>query len=276
MTPRFRVKPAVSASALPPRPLVFAHRGGRALAPENTIVAFDRGLQAGADGLELDVHLSRDGVPVVHHDDHLDRCTDRAGRIETFTAADLAATDAGHGWQFEGGYPWRGRGVSVPTLAAVLERYREVPLIVEIKTYTREAAHAVVRSVIDADATDRVCVGSFDQSTLRAVRALAPALATGAGHLEVRWALYASWFGLRPWRPRYRAMHVPETAGRTRVVSSRFVGRLHAAGVPVQVWTVNDEEDMVRLLDWGVDGLITDRPDLAVAVRDRWLRARHP
>ena len=68
----------------------------------------------------------------------------------------------------------------------------------------------------------------------------------------------------------------PASAGRTRVVSSRFVGRLHAAGVPVQVWTVNDEEDMVRLLDWGVDGLITDRPDLAVAVRDRWLRARHP
>lgn len=255
---------------------MFAHRGGSALAPENTIAAFDHGLAAGADGLELDVHLSRDGIPVVHHDDELDRCTDRTGRIESFTAADLAAVDAGHRFESDGTHPWRGRGVAVPTLDLVLQRYPEVPLIVEIKTHTADAARVVARAVLDAGAGGRVCIGGFDPATLRAVRAAAPGLATGAMRTEVRRALYLARIGLRPWRPRYRAMQVPETYGRTRIVTPRFVSRMHAAGVAVHVWTVNDEADMVRLLVWGVDALITDRPDLAVSVRDRWCRARHP
>jgi glycerophosphoryl diester phosphodiesterase len=264
----------ISPGVLPPHPLIYAHRGGCALAPENTIAAFDRGMEAGADGFELDVRVSRDGIPIVHHDPDLGRCTDGRGPIAALTAAELASIDAGHYFDPENGYPWRGRGIAIPTLEAVLRRFPNASIIAEVKTYTGDAARAVARSVIDAAAVDRVCIGGFDIATMRAVRAFAPELVTGAAQTEVRGALYRSWAGLRPWRPRYRAMHVPEAVGRTRIVTPRFIARLHAAGIPVQVWTVNEEPNMVRLLDWGVDGLISDRPDLAVVVRDRWMRTR--
>jgi glycerophosphoryl diester phosphodiesterase len=231
-------------------------------------------MQTGADGLELDVRLSRDGIPIVHHDPDLDRCTDGRGPVEALTAAELARVDAGHHFDAGDGHRWRARGISIPTLDEVLRRYVRAAIIVEIKTYTVAAARAVARCVVDAGAADRVSIAAFDIVTQRAVRACAPSLATGAAQTEVRGALYRSWMGLRPWRPRYKALHVPETVGRTRIVTRRFVRHLHAAGIPVQVWTVNDEPDMLRLLDWGVDGLITDRPDLAVAVRDQWMRTR--
>jgi glycerophosphoryl diester phosphodiesterase len=254
---------------------VFAHRGGRTLGPENTIEAFDRGLAAGAEGLELDVHLSADGVAVVHHDPDLDRCTDHRGPLCALTAAALAAVDAA--WSFDegSGFPLRGRGIGVPALADVLSRYPAIPVIVEIKAPTAETARAVVETLRAARALDRVCVGSFSQTALDAVRALEPRLATSASREESQRALYRSWCGVAiRRRPPYRAFQVPEQAGRLTVVSPRFIRAVHRRHVPIQVWTVNEEADMRRLLDWGVDGLITDRPDLAVAVRDAWVRAR--
>jgi glycerophosphoryl diester phosphodiesterase len=254
-------------------PLVFAHRGGRALGPENTLVAFDLGIASGADGLELDVHLARDGVPVVHHDADLDRCTDASGPIAACTSDELARVDAA--WRFgeESGFPWRGRGVSVPTLGAVLARF-DVPTIVEIKAGTEDAARAVVDVVCAAGAADRVCVGSFSRVALRAVRALEPRIATGAGRAETQWALYRTWVRVGLGRVPYRAFQVPEQAGRLRVVSPAFIGAAHRAGLAFHVWTVNERNDMWRLLDWGIDGLISDRPDLAVAVRNEWRRRR--
>src|SRR5512138_1136096 len=107
------------------RPAVFAHRGGSALAPENTMAAFERGLALGADGIELDVHLSRDGVVVVHHDASVDRTTNCAGSVADLTADELARLDAGYRFQnVSGEYPFRGRGVGVPRLSDVLSRFR--------------------------------------------------------------------------------------------------------------------------------------------------------
>jgi glycerophosphoryl diester phosphodiesterase len=269
-----RVPSQQSPANRPPHPLVFAHRGGRALGPENTIPAFARGLAAGADGLELDVHLARDGVPVVHHDAELDRCTNASGPIRALTAAELSRVDAG--WRFEDadGRSWRGRGAGVPTLADVLLRWPDVPAIVEIKASGNDAAAAVVDVIRRTGSAGRVCVGSFSLATIREVRRLAPSIATSASRPETQWALYRSWCGMKPGRVAYRAFQVPERSGRLTVVSPRFIRLAHAAGLAVQVWTVNDEADMRRLLDWGVDGLITDRPDLAVAVRDRWMAER--
>jgi glycerophosphoryl diester phosphodiesterase len=253
---------------------VLAHRGGRALGPENTCAAFDLGLAAGADGLELDVHLSRDGVPVVHHDADLDRCTDATGPIAARTAAELAGLDAACRFAPELGFPWRGRGVSVPTLADVLARYARVPLVVEVKSATDATARAVVEVVRGAAALERVCIGSFSMELLRAVRRLEPALATSAGRAETQWALYRTWAGLGLGRVPYRAFQVPEYAGRLKVVSEALIRSAHESGLAFQVWTVNERPDMWRLLDWGVDALISDRPDVAVAVRDEWMSRR--
>ncbi len=229
------------------RPLVFAHRGGSALAPENTLAAFDRGLAAGADGLELDVRLSRDAIVVVHHDALLNRTTRGSGPVGARTAAELA-------------------GLEVPTLRQVFERYPHTRIIVELKEESADLARAVVEEVQRASAVDRVCLGSFSTRALKTVRSLDRSIATSAGRNEVRLALYRSWVNLSPGRAPYQAFQVPETSGTTRVVSPRFIRLAHKAGLQVQVWTVDDPSDMRRLLAWGVDGIISDRPDLAATV----------
>jgi glycerophosphoryl diester phosphodiesterase len=227
------------------RPLVFAHRGGSALAPENTIEAFDNGLRLGADGLELDVHLSRDGKVVVHHDRLLDRTTTLRGPIAERTAGELARAN-------------------VPALADVLARYRDPRIIVELKVNHAELAAAAVEDVRRAGAVDRVCFGSFGRRVLRAVRALEPAVATSAAREEVRWALYRSWCRWPVSRVAYDGYQIPEWSGRTHVVSPWFVECAQRAGLGVQVWTVDGEADARRLLAWGVNALITDRPDIIV------------
>jgi glycerophosphoryl diester phosphodiesterase len=226
---------------------VFAHRGGAALAPENTIAAFDNGLALGADGLELDVRLSRDGVVVVHHDRTLDRTIGISGPLADRTAEELSRA-------------------GVPTLADVLVRYREARIIVELKLNRPRLAVATIEVIRAADAVERVCLGSFGWRVLRAARALEPAVATSAAREEVRWALYRSWCRWPVSRVAYAGYQVPELAGRTRVVSPRFVADAHRAGLAVQVWTVDSEEDARRFLGWGVDALITDRPDVIVPI----------
>jgi glycerophosphoryl diester phosphodiesterase len=227
------------------RPRVFAHRGGSALAPENTIAAFDNGLACGADGLELDVRRSSDGAVMVLHDATLDRTTSLRGPIADRGSAELVAA-------------------GVPRLADVLARYARTPVIVELKLNESAFAVEVIDVVRANSAVDRVCLGSFGTKVLRAARALEPRIATSASREEVRWSLYRSWIGWPRRRAAFDGYQVPESAGGTRVVSPRFVADAHRVGLGVQVWTVDDEERARRLLDWGVDALITDRPDRIV------------
>lgn len=235
------------------RPLVFAHRGGSALAPENTIAAFDNGLALGADGLELDVHLSRDGTVVVHHDRTLNRTTALRGPLAARTADEL-------------------RRAAIPSLAEVLARYRDVRIIIEMKVNRAELAAAALEVIRRADAVERVCLGSFGWRVLRAARAIEPRVATSAAREEVRWALYRSWCRWPVSRVAYAGYQVPEASGLTRVVSPQFIEDAHRAGLGVQVWTVDTDEDARRLMAWGVDALITDRPDRIVPLVSKVLR----
>ncbi len=250
------------------RPQVFAHRGGSALGPENTIAAFDLGVAAGADGLELDVHLSADGVVVIHHDKTLERTTSGAGPLARLTAAELARIDAGCRFCRGSEFPFRGQGIGVPTLREVLERYRELPIVIEMKVDSAEMGEAVAAEVRRADAVDRVCAAGFGCRAVRAARAAIPEMASSACALEVRVALYRSWVRWPVRHVEYGGYQVPETAEGQRIVSPSFVRHAHQADLKVQVWTVDEEPDMRRLLHWGVDALISNRPDLAVTVRD--------
>jgi glycerophosphoryl diester phosphodiesterase len=189
---------------------------------------------------------------VVHHDALLDRTTRATGPLAHRTAAELAEFD-------------------VPTLKDVLVRYPETRIIVELKNGGGPLAKAVVEEVRRAGAGTRVCLASFSVTALRAARALAPDIPTSGARFEVRVALYRSWLGLSPGRVRYQALQVPETSGNTRVVSARFVKLAHKAGLVVHVWTVDEPDDMRRLLGWGVDGIISDRPDVAVGVVREWV-----
>ena len=254
-------------------PHVFAHRGGCALGPENTIAAFDLGRAAGADGFELDVQLSADGVIVVCHDLTLDRTTGATGPLAARTAADLSRVDAGfHFVDASGGFPFRERGVGVPALRAVLDRYRDMLLIIEMKENSAAMGRALADAVRDAGAVDRVCAAGYGQVALDAARAALPEMATSASMAEARLAVYRSLARWPVGAASYQALQVPETAGRIGIVSPRFIRHVHRAGRRLQVWTIDEEPDMQRLLAWGVDGLISNRPDVAVRVRNAFSR----
>jgi glycerophosphoryl diester phosphodiesterase len=253
--------------------LVFAHRGGARLAPENTMTAFANGLALHSDGIECDVHLSRDGVPVVIHDKTLDRTTDATGAVSERTADELSKVDAGHHFvALDGTRPYRGRGLGVPTLECVLATFRDVRVIVEMKEGEPALARGVVDVIRRTKSIDRVCVGSFYRRSLEVLRAEEPAIATSASEDEARWTLYRSWcrWPIGSVRP-YCAFQVPETAGRLRVVSPAFVAQAHRDRARVDVWVVDAADDIERLFGWGVDGVITDRPDVAVRVRAGWM-----
>jgi glycerophosphoryl diester phosphodiesterase len=152
----------------------------------------------------------------------------------------------------------------------VLRRHAGVRIIVEMKVNTVAMGEALAREVRLAGAAERVCAAGYGRRSLEAARTALPEMASSAGHGEVRLAVYRSWIGWPAGRVRYGGFQVPETAQGHRIVSPRFLRHCHDRGLKVQVWTVDEEADMTRLLGWGADGLITNRPDLAAQVRERW------
>lgn len=241
---------------------MFGHRGARATAPENTVPAFDRAIEIGADGLEFDVRLSRDGVAMVFHDRTLERTTNGTGRLADLTSSELASLDAAYRFGEAEGFLWRGRGVRIPTLEAVLARYTDIPLILEMKGRDRRLPLAALEPVRRAGALDRVCFGSFSFTLLERVRRLEPAAVTSASRADLHWALLLARLGLRPRFVRYQACQMPLRFRGRPVLSPRLVKSVRMTGVPVDVWTVNDPADVTRLLELEVEGFITDCPDL--------------
>jgi glycerophosphoryl diester phosphodiesterase len=148
----------------------------------------------------------------------------------------------------------------------VLDRYPGIPVIIELKVNLPALAERAVDEVRAARAVERVSFGSFGWRVLNALRTYEPRISTGASHEEARWALYRSWVHWPSGRPAYRELQVPERSGSTTIVSPRFIEYAHRSNLPVKVWTVNDSADIRRLTAWGVDGIISDRPDIAVAV----------
>jgi glycerophosphoryl diester phosphodiesterase len=245
---------------------VIAHRGGSKLRPENTLVAFDHALTLGADAIECDVHLSRDGEVVVIHDPTLDRTTDASGPVSALSAAELARVDAGFHFGPAEGHPYRGRGASVPRLAELLERIPAMPMVVEIKGHRPETADTVLGVIADANAIDRVIVGGFSQAVLERARRVNKDAVTSASKDEARWALYRSYFRMTPTDPQYWVFQVPYRFRGRRRFRRTFVETVGRINLPVQEWVVDDADDMRNLIDWGANGIISDRPDLALTI----------
>ncbi|WP_282692554.1 glycerophosphodiester phosphodiesterase family protein [Streptomyces sp. CC208A] len=240
--------PAPAAPA-PTALTVIAHRGASSAAPENTLVAGEVARRGGAEWIESDVRPSRDGVPYVMHDATVDRTTDGTGPVRSLTSAQLDALDAGS-W-FAPAYA----GARVPTLAAQLAdlRVRGGRLLLEVKGWhSRAEVERIVRDVREQRMADRVVVQSFDAASLRQVRELAPELplALLRDRLDADPVAVARELGLTGY-------HVSDGA-----LSARpgVVAELRAAGVAVNVWTVDDPARWRVLAGLGVDGVITDRP----------------
>jgi glycerophosphoryl diester phosphodiesterase len=256
-----------------PAPWIVAHRGGSALAPENTLPAFDRAAALGADALEIDVRLTADGTVVVFHDEETARLTGAPGTIEARTLAEVAALDAAFSFSTDGGktFPLRGAGVSVPTLAEALARHPRMRFNVDAKTDDAALAEALARDVTAAGAVERVCLGSFfDVQAERLGRLLPDAcryLPQDAATCHVLSAKSGS--GGHGCPAGYDLADLPHRMGVLTVVDAKVVGYFHGRGVPVHVWTVDDEREMRDLLALGVDGIVTDRPDVLARVLGR-------
>jgi glycerophosphoryl diester phosphodiesterase len=236
-------------------PIRFAHRGSRILWPENTVVAFQGAVDIGYRYLETDVHVSRDGKVVMFHDDGLERLTDGRGRVWDHDWAYLRTLDAGYHFDPDGGHPRRGQGIGIPLLEEVLGIFPEACLNIDLKQ--ERIARAVAGEIGRLGAENRVLIGSFHNRRIRHFRrATDGRVATSAGPSEVTRAMAAA-MARRQVGGEADAFQVPPV-----VATKRFVAAAHAVGKQVHVWTVNDSAEMRRLLGRGVDGIVTDRPDV--------------
>ncbi len=249
------------------RPLVIAHRGGAGIFPENTLAAFRGADELGAEILELDVRRTADGELVVIHDETVDRTTDGSGPVAGFTLEELKELDAGYRFRppdFPEEFSYRGRGLTVPTLREVFAALPGRHLIVEVKEDDPAAAAAVIALVREFDRSGLTLAAGFHPGVLLRFRELSPETATHATRGEVTIFLPAAWLGLEGlFTPDYGAFLVPPREGVIPVTTRRFIRAARNRNIFTAAWTVNDPVEMRDLLEKGIGGLITDRPDLA-------------
>jgi glycerophosphoryl diester phosphodiesterase len=246
------------------RPQVMAHRGGKGLWPENTLYAFEQAVVMGVDVLEMDVHSTADGVLVVMHDDTVDRTTDGTGPLLSFTLDELKALDAGYNWSPDDGgtFPYRGQSITVPTVEEVFAAFPTTPLNIEIKQAEPSITKPFCQLIRDYGMVDKVLVASFHQETMNEFRLECPEVATAAGEREVTVLFVLSKIYLdATYSPASQAVQVPEYRSGLHVLTTRFIDAAHDRNLQVHAWTIDDVDDMQRLIDLGVDGIITDYPD---------------
>lgn len=248
------------AHLFPHVPAVIAHRGANRRAPENTLEAFRLALELGAQAIELDVMLSRDRVPVVIHDTRLERTTDGTGQVQDRAWAELRDLDAGS--KFSAAY----RGTRIPQLQNVLEEIgRRAWINIELKNYATRGdclEQVVVDMVVRMGLQRKVLLSSFNPLSLGRAARLAPQVPRGLLTMpSMPLFLREAWFAFVA-KPQSYNLHLDQT-------NVRSVRAAHARGARVCAWTVNDPSDAVRLAAQGVDGIITDEPDVILAAIGR-------
>jgi glycerophosphoryl diester phosphodiesterase len=268
------------------RVIAYAHQGGAWEAPSSTLHAIAAALAAGATGIELDVHATKDGHLVVCHDATVDRTTDSSGEIADLTLTEVRALDNAYWWapgaDVSPGlepdrYPYRGRApkdrrFGIALLEEVLEEFDDVVLNLDIKRTAPVVApyeEALAVMLRRFGRTDDVIVASFLDSATDAFSTFAPEIPTTAGTVATAAFYQAVQAGERPAPMRHVALQVPPAYGDLTLVDQRFVEVAHEEGVAVHVWTIEEEDEMERLCGLGVDGIITDRPTALAEVLNR-------
>ncbi len=256
--------------------LNIAHRGGRRIRPEHTLLAYDQALIDGADILELDVHETLDGVLVVMHDGVVDRTTNCTGPIKEKTLAELRQCDAGYNFTRDDGatYPYRGAGLVVPTMEEVFDRYPDTPFVIEVKQSDPPIVDHFVEVIREHGVEDKMTGSAFSDEVLAQLRIAAPEIPTNTGVNETLVFWGYSFSELDPsYDPPAEFLQVPtqyDIGDRVvDVLHPGFVPRAHELGMYVHVWTINDEEEMRFLITtYGIDGIMTDDPPLLSQVID--------
>ena len=254
----------------PPRPRIIAHRGASGEYPENTLPAFRAAADAKASYFELAVHMTRDGQIVVSHDPDLARTCGLEAAIRELNLAELKLADAGYAFQppaaGAGNFPFRGRGIQVPTLAEVLAAFPERRYVIEIKQSEPSLAEALLEVIDRFGMRRRVLMAGEHQAPMDEIRTLAASIPTGMPYREIADFMRSLAPDAEPYSPRGDALQVPPEFESWRLVTPESVGTAHRLGLEVHVWTVNDPAEMSAMLELGVDGIITDYPARALAL----------
>ncbi|HWD51085.1 MAG TPA: glycerophosphodiester phosphodiesterase [Acidimicrobiales bacterium] len=278
-------RPGLRSDWLDRRVIAYAHQGGAWEAPSSTLHAIRAALDAGATGIELDVHATSDGYLVVSHDPTVDRTTNGSGNFADLTLAEVQGLDNAYWWapgaDVSPGlepdrYPFRGRAPGdhdfrVATLEEVLEAFPGVVLNLDIKQTAPEVApyeEALADILLRHGRQDDVMVASFLDRATDAFSSFAPGIPTSAGTGAVAAFYQAVRAGEDPPPMHHAALQVPATHAGVTLVDEQFVDAAHRAGMAVHVWTIDVETEMQRLCDLGVDGIITDLPTILVGVLD--------
>jgi glycerophosphoryl diester phosphodiesterase len=258
-----------------PRPISIAHRGCAGESPENTIPAFERALAQGAGVLESDIHLTRDGVPILIHDAIIDRVTDASGSITDFTADELRRFDAGYHFSLDGGqtHPYRNRDVRIPSLEEAFRHFPDTRFNLDLKAPGLGLIDATLELVAEHRREAITLLTAGDDGIMTRLRSrlggLATPIAQGASERDIHEFLGCAAAGTDP-PPGPMALQIPPEFGGQPLVNAALIEFAHARGVQVHVWTINDPAEMRRLLDLSADGIITDYPRRLAEVIGDW------
>ncbi len=240
---------------------LYAHRGAAAEEPENTLPGFQRAVSYGVHGLEMDVHMSADGVVLVAHDPDGQRMCRESHAIKKTPYSEIKNWDAGWGFvDLQGNRPFAEKGYRIPRFADVLDHFPDLIINVDLKQRSPSMVKRVLKIVRQAGAQERVILASFSQTTLLHLRYRGYKGITAMGPLEVASAIYGPRFLVSAMPYRGQAAQIPVRAGNRVLATKERIARIQAVGARVDFWTINDPDEARRLLDMGADGIMTDDP----------------
>jgi len=254
------------------RPLVIAHQGGDGVWPGDTMFAFEHAVEIGADVLEMDAHITKDSQIVLMHDEKVDRTTDGTGLIEDLSLDQLKQLDAAYKWSTDDGktFPYRGQGIQVPTLEELFQKFPQMRYVIEIKLTQNPIDKPLCDLIRKHDMQDKVVIASFHDQAMKNFRATCPEVATSASRGEVTtFVILGKVFLGGLIAPKYESIQPPYDPSESKnipIMTKRFIREAHAKNLAVEPWTVNDPALMKQYIEWGVDGVMTDRPDLMIDV----------
>ena len=256
-----------------PKVMVIAHQGGDNIRPGDTLPAFQHAVDIGADVLEMDAHITKDGQIVLMHDERVDRTTNGTGLIEEKTLTELKELDAAYMWTQDGGqtYPYRGQNIMVPTLEELFQKFPDMRYVIEIKKTQNPIEAPLCALIRNYEMQDKVMVASFHDEAMANFRSTCPEVATSGSRNEVTPFVLLSKLYLTGFMRnlQFQSLQVPYETSESfgiPIMTREFIELTHARNLRIEPWTVNDAQLMKQYINWGVDGIMTDDPDLMVEI----------
>lgn len=252
--------------------LVIAHQGGDGIAPGNTMFAFQNAVDLGVDVLEMDLHITKDNILVLIHDETIDRTTNGSGEVESMTLDEIKTYDAGYDWSNDEGvtFPFRGQGITIPILAEVFTAFPDKHMTIEIKKSNTSMIQPFCDMIREYNMQEKIVVASFYDEKIKEFRETCPEVATSSAKNETTvFVLLSKVFLTGFYSPQFYSLQVPEESSGITVMTESFIRAAHERNLAVEPWTINDEETMRKFIAWGVDGIMTDRPDIMLEILGR-------